>query len=100
VLTVAQSVIVPADYHKYLILGDSQELLSELQQLFNTLPHILQEQLVLAEKDAIWTVPKGSTLDSPFGSKVLGAPKYKSHLTSRNINTIEKVYKAMINTVG
>lgn len=37
-----------------------------------------------------WTVPKGDTLDSEFG-KAIGKAAYQPHLTSRNINTLEKL---------
>ncbi|TZF98716.1 DUF1697 domain-containing protein (plasmid) [Chryseobacterium panacisoli] len=39
-----------------------------------------------------WQVPKGNTLDSTFG-KVLGKKSLKDQLTSRNINTFEKILK-------
>ncbi len=39
-----------------------------------------------------WQVPKGNTLDSTFG-KVLGKKKLKDQLTSRNMNTFEKILK-------
>lgn len=41
-----------------------------------------------------WRVPKGITLDSEFG-KILGRKKLKDSLTSRNLNTFEKVLKKM-----
>jgi uncharacterized protein (DUF1697 family) len=37
-----------------------------------------------------WTVPKGDTLDSELG-KAIGKAAYKPHLTSRNVNTLEKL---------
>lgn len=37
-----------------------------------------------------WTVPKGDTLDSELG-KAIGKAAFKPHLTSRNINTLEKL---------
>ncbi len=37
-----------------------------------------------------WTVPKGDTLDSALG-KAIGKAAYKPHLTSRNVNTLEKL---------
>ena len=39
-----------------------------------------------------WQVPKGNTLDSTFG-KVLGKKSLKDQMTSRNINTFEKILK-------
>ncbi|MDR6370213.1 uncharacterized protein (DUF1697 family) [Chryseobacterium bernardetii] len=41
-----------------------------------------------------WQVPKGNTLDSTFG-KILGKKSLKDQLTSRNVNTFEKVLKKM-----
>ena len=41
-----------------------------------------------------WRVRKGSTVDTPF-SKILGNRKYKEQFTSRNIGTIEKVWRKM-----
>lgn len=39
-----------------------------------------------------WQVPKGNTLDSTFG-KVLGKKSLKDQMTSRNVNTFEKILK-------
>ncbi len=41
-----------------------------------------------------WQVPKGNTLDSAFG-KVLGKKNLKDQMTSRNVNTFEKILKKM-----
>ncbi len=92
----AETLDVPEDCHNYYLLCDDEEMPSGLKNLFDSLPHAPQEQLFPSGGGAFWTVPKGSTLSSDFGSKVLGAKKYKSRLTSRNINTIQKVYKAML----
>jgi uncharacterized protein (DUF1697 family) len=68
---------------------------SELKEFFDSVTNEPQEKLVMRESGMFWIVPKGSTLKSEFGSKVLGNKKYKSSLTSRNINTIQKIYKAI-----
>ncbi|MCS4305607.1 DUF1697 domain-containing protein [Chryseobacterium sp. BIGb0232] len=39
-----------------------------------------------------WQVPKGNTLDSTFG-KILGKKSLKDQMTSRNVNTFEKILK-------
>lgn len=39
-----------------------------------------------------WQVPKGDTLGSSFG-KILGKKSLKDKITSRNLNTIEKILK-------
>lgn len=67
--------------------------------------HVLKEEFEKAvqaenEKAEIvndifyWQVPKGNTLDSTFG-KVLGKKSLKDQMTSRNINTFEKILKKM-----
>lgn len=39
-----------------------------------------------------WTVPKGATLDSALG-KAQGSGKHKQWLTTRNVNTLEKLLR-------
>ena len=48
------------------------------------------EQSAAGEGVVYWTVPKGDTLDSELG-KAIGKAAFKPHLTSRNINTLEKL---------
>lgn len=96
IYSASQLISVPEGCHNYLILSDDKELLLELEQLFASIPHIPQEQFFLSTHGAYWIVPKGSTLDSDFGSKILGDKKYKSRLTSRNMNTVEKVRNCML----
>lgn len=93
-LSTAKALTVPGDCHLYSLICDNKEILEELKALFLETPHEPLEEYIVTETDAFWTVPKGSTLSSEFGSKVLGKKRYKSYLTSRNINTIEKIYKA------
>ncbi len=95
VITAAQAISVPSDSHQYILFCDSPDLPIELRSLFESLAHEAGEQFFLAGQEAIWIVPKGATLASDFGSKVLGNKQYKSRLTSRNINTVEKVLKLM-----
>ncbi|MBC7960923.1 MAG: DUF1697 domain-containing protein [Vallitaleaceae bacterium] len=91
VCSLARTYTISEDYHHYLLLCEGTELPLELSELFITLKHAPGEQFIVANKDALWIVPKGDTLNSEFGSKVLGSKKYKSKLTSRNMNTIEKM---------
>lgn len=91
-LAAASTVEVPDDHHHYCLICDSGEVLSELNDMFQSVSKAPGEQFILLDKDAFWIVPKGSTLGSDFGSKVLGKKVYKSRLTSRNMNTINKVY--------
>ncbi len=95
ILTEAQTILVPEGCHHYSLIFDDAELSGKLTELFQTVSHMEREQLLVHPYGAFWIVPKGSTLDSAFGSKVLGSKQYKSLLTSRNINTIEKISRAL-----
>lgn len=48
----------------------------------------------VAEGDAVlyWSTPKGSTLDSAMG-KAQGSGRHKPWLTTRNVNTLEKLLR-------
>ncbi|MFN8379616.1 MAG: DUF1697 domain-containing protein [Anaerolineae bacterium] len=92
VLSAARAIPVPEDIHLYVLLCDDPNLPAELQSLFDAMPHLAEEQFRPVGGEALWAVPKGSTLKSNFGDKVLGSRKYKARLTSRNVQTIEKVH--------
>ncbi len=94
-LLAARTITVPEEHHHYCLLCDDTPLPLELKELFYSMPHISQEQFIAHEAGTFWIVPKGSTLSSDFGAKILGSKKYKSLLTSRNMNTMEKIFKAM-----
>ncbi len=95
ICSAAESIPVPDEYHKYFILCNETEIIAQLEQLFTSVTHTEQERFLPSEYGAFWVVPKGSTLSSEFGSKVLGDKKFKSVITSRNMNTINKIQKAM-----
>lgn len=94
-VTAGNTISHSEDNHLYVLISDEKELLLELRELFNKVVHEPGEEFIVEADTAFWTVPKGSTLSSEFGSKVLGSKKYKSALTSRNQNTMEKVLAAM-----
>lgn len=48
------------------------------------------ERAAVSEGTFYWQIAKGRTLDSDFG-KILGKKAYKEMLTSRNLNTFEKI---------
>lgn len=81
---------VQANEHKYVLLCDTEESVLELEQLFQEKGNE-KEAFYTFGNNAFWIVEKENTLGSEFGSKVLGSKKYKSLVTSRNINTIEKM---------
>lgn len=95
ILASAQTVHVPEGCHHYCLLFDDEALFANLKQLFDSMAHMPHEQLISHSCGAFWIVPKGSTLDSDFGGKVLGSKQYKSLLTSRNMNTLQKISRAM-----
>lgn len=82
---------VPEDCHHYVLLCDDLDLADELSLLFESVPKAPQEQLLVETHGMYWITPKGNTLSSNFGSKVLGNKKYKALLTSRNMNTLQKI---------
>lgn len=96
----AGALAVPEGCHLYLLLCDDAALPAELDALFSATPHGENEHFHPAAGDAFWVVPKGETLSSPFGAKVLGAKQYKARLTSRNWNTIKKIIGLMQNEAG
>lgn len=63
---------------------------TELLKNFNETERTEGEQAEILNKNFYWKVKKGFTLDSKFG-KILGKKAFKDSLTSRNINTIEKI---------
>lgn len=79
------------EHHIYCFIGvDSIErmLMSEFEKSRKS----PAEEAKLIGSNFYWKVPKGSTLDSEFGN-ILGRKHLKDSLTSRNINTFEKVLK-------
>lgn len=97
ILKAGQALTVPEDAHRYALLCDDAGLPAELQTLYDSMTHLPGEQFHPIDGEALWVVPKGSTLKSAFGDKVLGSKKFKPRLTSRNLQTIEKVHR-LLNT--
>ena len=95
VLDAAQALPLPEGCHHYHLFYDGGEVGEELEKLFAAVPHTPDEYFSAGFDGASWIVQKGATLESAFGSKVLGSARYKSLLTSRNINTLQKVFKAI-----
>ncbi len=78
-----------ADRHAYVIFILRPELRAELLAL-ELDPTF--EQLAGGDGVVYWTVPKGSTLDSAMG-KSQGSSKHKQWVTTRNLNTLEKLVR-------
>jgi uncharacterized protein (DUF1697 family) len=96
-LELSKSVGTPTVCHLYYLLCESSGVAAELDRVFRDLPHQEGESFIPLDTGAFWVVPIGETLTSAFGTKALGDRKFKDRLTSRNINTIEKIVHAMGN---
>jgi uncharacterized protein (DUF1697 family) len=83
---------LPVNHHLYVLLCESPETVKELETLFAAVSHSEGESIKPLKTDLFWIIAKGETLSSDFGSMVLGNKKYKEKLTSRNINTIERIF--------
>lgn len=86
---------VPEGYHHYVILMKAEGLAQQMKALFDGCQKAPDEQLIIGSECVYWIVPKGDTLNSEFGKICLGKKAYKDKLTSRNINTIEKIMKLL-----
>lgn len=78
--------------HCYVMLYNSPSLFDDAVKAHSDIRYLKDEQLIAGDKYFFWIVPKGETLGE-YGKKVLGKPPFKDNLTSRNINTIRKVFK-------
>lgn len=79
------------DSHIYIFVGleNIEHLLSEE---FSQSIKSENENGTIVDRTFYWQVLKGNTLDSKFG-KVLGKKSLKEKMTSRNLNTVEKIIK-------
>ena len=76
-----------ADRHAYVVFAVKPEVRSELLTV-KLDPEV--EQASSGDGVIFWSVPKGSTLDSAMG-KAQSKASYKPWLTTRNLNTLEKL---------
>ncbi|KFC20013.1 DUF1697 domain-containing protein [Chryseobacterium sp. FH1] len=79
------------DFHNYIFLG-SEKVEETLLEEFEKATKEEGEKGKIINNIFYWQVPKGQTLNSTFG-KVLGKKSLKDKMTSRNINTFEKIIK-------
>ena len=96
ILDQARDFQIQENLQTYLLICDDLTLQKELFTLFHSCKHKKQEEVSVIDQDLIWIVPKGHTLNTEFGKTILGKKEYKHRLTSRNINTINRSYKLMI----
>jgi len=72
--------------HAYVIFIESESVFEELA----TIAESVDEEIAQGNTVLYWKVPKGESLTTPF-SKISAKAKYKSTITVRNINTLEKM---------
>lgn len=76
-------------HHAYLVFIDKAEVFEELKTIAQGLEEG-SKSMAFGDQIIYWKVPIGQSLDTPF-SNVLAKAKYKSSVTVRNINTLEKM---------
>ena len=81
------------DFHIYAFLG-VEGIAEILLNEFTNATKSENENGEIVSENFYWQVAKGNTLDSQFG-KILGKKSLKEKMTSRNINTIEKIFKKL-----
>ena len=89
-----QNPFVPLpEFHIYSFVG-VDKIENMLMQEFKKSIKTEHEDAKIVKENFYWKVAKGDTLNSEFG-KVLGNKKLKNSFTSRNMNTLEKVFMKM-----
>jgi uncharacterized protein (DUF1697 family) len=77
------------DRHAYVVFGAAPGVAEEIVAATGELdPGV--DQVAVADGLVYWGVPKGLTLDSPFG-KQYGKRQKSGVATTRNVNTLEKI---------
>ena len=77
------------NFHSYIFLG-SEKVEETLLEEFDKSSNAKGEKAKIVNNIFYWQIPKGQTLLSDFG-KVLGKKSLKDKMTSRNVNTFEKI---------
>ena len=81
------------DLHIYVFVG-IEDVETLLMEEFSKSDKAENEKAEIVADTLYWQIPKGNTLGSTFG-KVLGKKKLKDKITSRNINTFERILKKL-----
>ncbi len=79
------------NFHNYIFIG-LEKVEEMLLEEFEKSSKAEGEEGKIANGIFYWQIPKGQTLDSDFG-KILGKKSIKDKMTSRNVNTFEKIIK-------
>jgi uncharacterized protein (DUF1697 family) len=80
------------DRHAYVVFADEGQALADLVDAASDLDSA-EEQVRPGEDVVYWDVEKGRTLDSTFGKR-FGRWQRSGAVTTRNINTLEKILAA------
>lgn len=81
----------PGTHHAYGVLATSPEALAEVVEAVSVESmQAAGEQIAQAGDILWWECPKGNSLDTPV-AKYLAKAKFKPLVTTRNLNTFEKV---------
>jgi uncharacterized protein (DUF1697 family) len=78
-----------AERHAYVVFAERTEALAELLDSVGPLDPAV-EQVATGEGVLYWDAPKGETLSTAFG-KHYGAGQRSGAVTTRNVNTLEKI---------
>ena len=89
----AGGVTPPEGCHLYVLLC-SLGTAAELEEVFHAEPRE-REWFQPVGQDAFWVVPKGMTVTTDFGAKVLGGKRFRLRVTTRNRSTLERVLREM-----
>lgn len=81
------------DLHIYVFVG-IEDVETLLMEEFSKSDKAENESAQIVADTFYWQIQKGNTLGSTFG-KVLGKKKLKDKITSRNINTFERILKKL-----
>ncbi|HAI81680.1 MAG TPA: hypothetical protein DCL65_11710 [Chryseobacterium sp.] len=81
------------DLHIYAFVG-IEDVETLLMEEFSKSDKAENEKAEIVADTFYWQIQKGNTLGSTFG-KVLGKKKLKDKITSRNINTFERILKKL-----
>ena len=81
------------DLHIYVFVG-IEDVETLLMEEFSKSDKAENEKAEIVADTFYWQIQKGNTLGSTFG-KVLGKKKLKDKITSRNINTFERILKKL-----
>lgn len=81
------------DLHIYAFVG-IEDVETLLMEEFSKSDKAENENAQIVADTFYWQIQKGNTLGSTFG-KVLGKKKLKDKITSRNINTFERILKRL-----